>query len=105
MTVQIMVHIRPADRPGKRCFEIFDCEMDTGIRELKQMIENLGETSGRYRLPVEKQELVFQEERCENDKALRDYGISEEFIKQVAGFVVNPERPGKRFVEGVLVPY
>ena len=24
---------------------------------------------------------------------------------QVAGFVVNPERPGKRFVEGVLVPY
>ena len=29
------------------------------------------------------QELVFQEERCENDKALRDYGISEEFIKQV----------------------
>ena len=31
----------------------------------------------------EAQELVFQEERCENDKALRDYGISEEFIKQV----------------------
>ena len=34
--------------------------------------------------PCTVQELVFQEERCENDKALRDYGISEEFIKQVS---------------------
>ena len=24
---------------------------------------------------------------------------------QVTGFVVNPDQPGKRFVDGVLVPY
>ena len=29
------------------------------------------------------QELVFMEERCENDKCLRDYGINRDFIKQV----------------------
>lgn len=29
------------------------------------------------------QELVFAEERCENDKCLRDYGINMPFIKQV----------------------
>lgn len=69
-----MVHIRPADRAGKMCLELFDCEMDTSIRELKQkvrffqiacplylritasklhpmQIEDYGETSGRYTLP------------------------------------------------------
>ena len=29
------------------------------------------------------QELVFCEERCENEKCLKDYGINREFIKQV----------------------
>ena len=29
------------------------------------------------------QELVFLEERCEDDKALRDYGINSDFIVQV----------------------
>ena len=33
-----MVHIRPADRAGKMCLELFDCEMDTSIRELKQKV-------------------------------------------------------------------
>ena len=29
------------------------------------------------------QELVFNEERCENEKCLADYGINMDFIKQV----------------------
>ena len=29
------------------------------------------------------QELVFLEERCQDDKSLRDYGINNEFIVQV----------------------
>ena len=69
-------------------------------------------------------------ERCLDECCLRDYGISEDFVRQVwrlapasprrcevpvqrfwvavaqvAGFVVNPERPGKRFEDGKLVSY
>ena len=36
-----MVHIHPADRAGKMCLELFDCEMDTSIRELKQKVRLL----------------------------------------------------------------
>lgn len=41
MQVQILVHIRPADTPDKPCFEFFECETGTGIRELKEKVRPL----------------------------------------------------------------
>lgn len=129
-----MVHIRPGDRAGKPCYEVFECKTDTSIKELKQMVrhacelehyelkapfaevdttqvEEFGNTSGGCSVPWDTQvahlhislrlllnrrtlhtafdwsaamqELVFNEERCENDKCLADYGVNMEFIKQV----------------------
>ncbi|KAK9917120.1 hypothetical protein WJX75_001067 [Coccomyxa subellipsoidea] len=76
--VQVLIHVRPADRPGEKCYELVDCGIDTSIKELKQKVEEIGSTSGRFSL------------HCNS---------------QVTGFVINPEKPGKRFVEGRLVPY
>lgn len=33
-----MVHIRPGDRMGKPCLEVFECELNTSIKELKQKV-------------------------------------------------------------------
>ncbi|KAK9831514.1 hypothetical protein WJX81_004678 [Elliptochloris bilobata] len=91
--VQILVHIRPADRPGAPHFELLECRKETSIGEIKAMAR------------LTQSELVFMGERCLDERCLCDYGISEDFVSQVAGFVVNPDRPGKRFVDGVLVSY
>ncbi|KAK9828972.1 hypothetical protein WJX72_003146 [[Myrmecia] bisecta] len=101
--VQILVHVRPADKAGKRHFELLECTPESQICSIKQQITQLGAASDAYELAQTEQELVFMGERCEDDKALKDYGICEPFVKQVTGFVVNPEVPGRRFVKGVLV--
>ena len=36
------------------------------------------------------QELVFNGERCENDKCLADYSINRDFIKQVGIQMIGP---------------
>lgn len=102
--VQILVHVRPADRGEYKHFESFQCQASTSIVELKQQVAERGAASGQYSISITEQELVFMGERCENAKRLTDYGICEDFISQVVGFVVNPETPGRRFVDGVLVP-
>lgn len=33
--VQILVHVRPADRPGAPHFELLECEQETSIAEVK----------------------------------------------------------------------
>ena len=91
---------------------------------LIKQVAAAGRRSNKYDLPPSAQEFVFLEERCEDEKSLADYGICEDFIVQagaggahmdsvsqqapwllqVTGFVVNPEVPGKRLKQGVLVP-
>ncbi len=36
--VQVLVHIRPADRAGKSHFELLEVETHTGILQLKQQV-------------------------------------------------------------------
>ena len=35
LQVQILVHVRPADRPGAPHFELLECQKDTRIAEIK----------------------------------------------------------------------
>ncbi len=53
---------------------------------------------------AEEQEIVFAGEHCENGRALKHYGVCENFIVQVAGFYLNPRDKGEKYVDGVLVP-
>jgi hypothetical protein len=38
LQVQVLIHVRPADRPGEKCYELVDCGIDTSIKELKQKV-------------------------------------------------------------------
>mmetsp|Transcript_38501 Transcript_38501/g.46497 ORF Transcript_38501/g.46497 Transcript_38501/m.46497 type:complete len:112 (+) Transcript_38501:120-455(+) len=98
--VQLIVHICDLDGPNKnKRFESFELPRDSTIRTVKEAIAAVEGAP-----PVEKQELVFMEERLVDDNKLEDYGI-DYFVKQVGGFVVNPAQPGKKFIDGVLVPW
>ena len=55
MQVQILVHIRPGDTAGTKCYELIDCNTETRIEAIKHTIAGLGATSGRYNLPADEQ--------------------------------------------------
>lgn len=82
--LQVLVCVRVSPAAGMK-FEFLECSMDTSIEEIKRQIEALGQESGEYHLPAAKQELWFMNEECKDNKRLRDYGICEEWIKQVGG--------------------
>ena len=78
--------------------------------------------------PPAEMELVFGGERCDDARQLKHYGVCENWIAQareppparetpharpltrrwanpqVAGFVINPSAPGRKYVDGLLVP-
>ena len=56
--------------------------------------------------PSTEQELIFSGERCEDARRLKHYGVCENWIVQVAGFVVAPRgaADARKYVDGVLVP-
>lgn len=102
--MQVLVHVRPADTHQNRHYELLSCKTSTSIKEVKEQvrrhtyvyctskrfdkschsqIEERGRRSGKYVLPIEKQELVFLKERCMDEKLLKDYGVNKDFIVQV----------------------
>jgi hypothetical protein len=85
---------------GEGCTQMFEVDMETRISELKQAVASrLGSELG----PIK--ELVFMKERCEDARTLADYGLNQHFIRQVAGFAIDPPEPGMKFIDGKLVPW
>lgn len=98
LQVQILVEVRSGRWQERKQFELLECEMETGILEVKQRAAGSAAASAAAKgepplhpgPPPEEQELVFMGQTCENGKQLRDYGICHDWIKQVGGFVLKP---------------
>ncbi|KAK3265292.1 hypothetical protein CYMTET_26013 [Cymbomonas tetramitiformis] len=95
--VQILIHVFPLDTPKQKYFTLLDVEKGTRILEVKLAVADIEGAP-----LVHNQDLVFMGERCEDEKCMSDYGICEDFILQVTGFVINPPVSGKKFVKGKL---
>ena len=85
---------------GLGCSQMFEVSMETRIAELKQAVASrLGPELG----PIK--ELVFMNERCEDSLSLAHFGLNQQFIRQVAGFAIDPPEPGMKFIDGRLVAW
>ena len=94
-----MVEVRSGRWQEKRQFEMVECTPDTGIAELKARALAAAAAAADAEAPPDRwqlaqrqapQELTFLGQTCEDGLQLRDYGVSQDFIRQVAGFVLRP---------------
>lgn len=94
-----MVEVRSGRWQEKRQFELLECSPDTGIAELKaRALAAAAATADaeaapdRWQLAQREapQELTFLGQTCLDGRQLRDYGANQDFIQQVAGFVLRP---------------
>jgi len=53
---------------------------------------------------IEAQEIVFAGEHCADERALKHFGVCENWIVQVTGFYINPREASRKFRDGELVP-
>jgi hypothetical protein len=53
--------------------------------------------------PEGEQTLVMAGQLCEDGLQLKHYGVCENWIAQVTGFVLNPSDAGCKFIDGHLV--
>ena len=92
----MLVEVRSGRWQEKRRFELLECTPDTGVAELKQRAAAAAagaeEQPDRWQLAQREgpQELTFLGQTCEDGRRLRDYGVSHDWIQQVAGFVLRP---------------
>ncbi len=114
-----MVEVRSGRGHERRRFNLLECETGTTIREVKERAEALAAAGEglqppfpgaddpskppgppepyvappapppREPRPISELALTFMGQTCEDGKALRDYAVCEEFIRQVAGFVLH----------------
>ncbi len=99
LQVQVLVEVRSGRWQEKRQFELLECSPDTGIAELKaRALAAAAATADaeaapdRWQLAQREapQELTFLGQTCLDGRQLRDYGVNQDFIQQVAGFVLRP---------------
>ena len=53
--------------------------------------------------PADAQTLVMAGQLCEDGLQLKHYGVCENWIAQVTGFVLNPRDAARKFIDGRLV--
>lgn len=102
-----MVNVLMGRWQEKSYLELLDCVMDTTILELKQRAVAAALASHRQAGFEDSpagpdpgdRELRFMDYVCQNQKALRDYGICHDWIMQVAGFTLRPTPLDPRFVD------
>lgn len=99
LQVQVLVEVRSGRWQEKREFELLECTPDTGIAELKARALAAAAATADAEAPPDRwqlaqrqapQELTFLGQTCQDSRHLRDYGINQDFIQQVAGFVLSP---------------
>ena len=94
------MHVTDFDVPGCKCLEIFYITQTTTAGELVDMILERRPAAR----PKEESELCYQGERLDYNKQLKYYGLCDYWIVQMTGFCYNPVIPGKKFIDGCLVP-
>jgi hypothetical protein len=102
-----MVNVLMGRWQEKSYLELLDCEMDTTILEVKQRAVAAALASHRQAgledpppgPAAADHEMRFMDYICQNQKALRDYGICHDWIMQVTGFTLRPTPLNPAFVD------
>lgn len=91
--VQVLVTVRPGR--GHTSHELLECTMETSIAEVKRRAlagaAGFKDEAAAAEAAL-RHDLTFLGQQCQDDKRLADYGVNQEWIAQVAGFVLQPRR-------------